>query len=166
MSQLRLCSPYLQTQTINANNLKIDTLSMGDVLDEDDMASNSSSSLATQQSIKAYVDSITPSDLFLAKTSGASTNSSGDGTEYTVLFDTETYDTGSNYVPGTGTYTVPSTGYYTFTFYASVNNLSAANHTSVTLGLAINGTTTYTLFKNNVATAVTDLSGNGSITVS
>ena len=47
--------------------------SIGTVLDEDDMASNSATALATQQSIKAYVDTqLTAEDLdFQADTGGA-----------------------------------------------------------------------------------------------
>lgn len=41
-------------------------------------------------------------------------NVTGDGTTYTVIFDTEAYDQGSNFNLATGTFTAPVTGTYQF----------------------------------------------------
>lgn len=43
------------------------------------------------------------------------TNVTGDGTIYTIVFDTEVYDQGSNFNTGTGIFTAPVTGKYLFT---------------------------------------------------
>ena len=55
------------------DSIAMPTTTVTDILDEDDMSSNSASALATQQSIKAYVDSqVTAQDLdFSADTGGA-----------------------------------------------------------------------------------------------
>jgi hypothetical protein len=58
---------------IYTDSLALPTTTITDILDEDDMSSNSASALATQQSIKAYVDTqLTASDLdFQADSGGA-----------------------------------------------------------------------------------------------
>jgi hypothetical protein len=59
--------------TANIDSLALPTTTITDILDEDNMASDSASALATQQSIKAYVDAqVTAQDLdFIADTGGA-----------------------------------------------------------------------------------------------
>ena len=59
--------------TANVDGLALPTTTITDILDEDNMASNSATALATQQSIKAYVDTqLTAEDLdFQADTGGA-----------------------------------------------------------------------------------------------
>lgn len=44
------------------------------------------------------------------------TNVTGDGTVYTVIFDTETFDLGGDFNLGTGTFTAPVTGKYFFQY--------------------------------------------------
>jgi hypothetical protein len=58
---------------VYTDSLALPTTTITDILDEDNMASDSASALATQQSIKAYVDSqVTAQDLdFQADTGGA-----------------------------------------------------------------------------------------------
>lgn len=52
---------------------------------------------------------------FLANVSAASVaDVTGDGTAYTILFDTVVYDQNSDYTGGTGTFTAPVTGRYYF----------------------------------------------------
>jgi len=51
----------------------------------------------------------------LAYKSANTTNTTGDGTLYTVIFDTETYDQGGNYNNATGVFTCPVTGNYMIT---------------------------------------------------
>lgn len=59
--------------TANVDGLALPTTTITDILDEDNMASNSATALATQQSIKAYVDTqLTAEDLdFQADSGGA-----------------------------------------------------------------------------------------------
>ena len=59
--------------TANVDGLAMPTTTVTDILDEDTMSSNSATALATQQSIKAYVDAqVTAQDLdFQADTGGA-----------------------------------------------------------------------------------------------
>ena len=59
--------------TITTDGLSLPTTTITDILDEDNMSSDSATALATQQSIKAYVDSqVTAQDLdFQADTGGA-----------------------------------------------------------------------------------------------
>ncbi|MEK9783957.1 MAG: hypothetical protein VW312_04895, partial [Opitutales bacterium] len=58
---------------VTTDSLALPTTTITDILDEDNMASDSASALATQQSIKAYVDSqVTAQDLdFQADSGGA-----------------------------------------------------------------------------------------------
>lgn len=51
---------------------------------------------------------------FCAYKSSTTSNVTGDGTEYTVIFDTEINDTGSWYDNATGIATAPVTGFYLF----------------------------------------------------
>ena len=50
--------------------------------------------------------------MFFATLSSEPSNVTGDGTTYTVLYDTETYDIGSNYNTTTGVFTAPTSGKY------------------------------------------------------
>ena len=57
--------------TANIDSLAMATTTVTDILDEDNMSSDSATALATQQSIKAYVDSqVTAQDLDLTSDSG------------------------------------------------------------------------------------------------
>lgn len=51
---------------------------------------------------------------FSARRSANTAGVTGNGTTYTILFDSEDMDPGSNYATGTGVYTAPSTGAYNF----------------------------------------------------
>lgn len=53
---------------------------------------------------------------FLAYMTTSVLNVSGDGTDYTVIFDTEVYDQNSDFNLGTSTFTAPVTGRYQFHF--------------------------------------------------
>ncbi len=55
---------------------------------------------------------------FLAYLNTSVTNVSGDGTTYTVIFDTEVFDQDSNFNLGTSTFTAPITGRYQLHFVA------------------------------------------------
>lgn len=56
----------------------------------------------------------------------AQSNVTGDGTAYTIIFDSVPYQQGSNYNAGTGTYTVPKTGVYLVTGMVTISNLSSS----------------------------------------
>lgn len=83
------------------------------IKDEDNMASDSATHLATQQSIKKYVDdsvdAITTSAkarVFLSSTQ----SNIADASATKVLLDGETYDVGGNFA--NNKFTAPTTGYY------------------------------------------------------
>lgn len=59
------------TLDVNSNSIQFPTTTISDVLDEDNMASNSATALATQQSIKAYVDANAGSDWTYASASAS-----------------------------------------------------------------------------------------------
>lgn len=68
--------------------------------------------------------------VFLAYQSANATNATGDGTAYTVIFDVETTDIGSNYNNSTGTFTAPVTGNYKFALTINFANFGVA-HTNI-----------------------------------
>jgi C1q domain-containing protein len=94
------------------------------------------------------------------------TNNTGDGTSYTVIFNTVLFDQSSNFNTGTGTFTAPYTQKYLFTSAVRLNNLLAA-HTSGNLQLISSGNS-YFLDQINVG-VVKDVSSvamlNGSAIV-
>lgn len=55
---LKTFSTMYNNLVLNGNSIEFPTTTISDVKDEDDMASDSATSLATQQSIKAYIDNI------------------------------------------------------------------------------------------------------------
>lgn len=64
---------------------------------------------------------------FVAFVSSNINDVTGDGTSYTVVFDTEDQDVGADYDDTTGIYTAPVAGTYIFTTSISVNDLGVAN---------------------------------------
>ena len=70
-----LVSPSIDATTVEFNNLSGQgSVSVTDILDQDDLSGNSATALATQQSIKAYVDNnVTAQDLDI--TDGSNTGS-------------------------------------------------------------------------------------------
>ena len=95
---------------ITTDSLALPTTTITDILDEDNMSSNSATALATQQSIKAYVDAqITAEDLdFQADSGGA----------LAIDLDSETLTfTGGTGIDTSGsgnavTFAIDSTGYF------------------------------------------------------
>lgn len=68
---------------------------------------------------------------FLAFNLTAGTDVTGDGTDYTIIYDTESYDVGSNYSTVTGQFTAPVTGKYFFTlgvYLGTVDNAHTAGY--------------------------------------
>ena len=71
--------------TLTFGSLSEGTLTMTDILDEDNMVSDSSTALATQQSIKAYVDAqVTASDLDYQGDSGGQQSIDLDSQVFTI----------------------------------------------------------------------------------
>jgi len=99
---------------IYTDSLALPTTTITDILDEDDMSSNSASALATQQSIKAYVDNqLTGSDLdFQADSGGA----------LAIDLDSETL----TFTGGTGIDTSGSGNAVTFAIDSTVTTLSGS----------------------------------------
>ncbi len=64
---------------------------------------------------------------FLAYLTTTVTNVSGDGTLYTVIFDTEVYDQGANFTLASSTFTAPFTGRYYLSFAALVGGGTIMN---------------------------------------
>ena len=67
--------------------------------------------------------------LFSAYVSATVNNVTGDGTDYTVIYDTEIFDIGGNFNTATGIFTAPVTGKYLLIPAVVVGNLGAAHTT-------------------------------------
>lgn len=80
---------------------------------------------------------------FSAFPNAAKTNVTGDGTTYTVVFDSENFDQGSDF-DGTSTFTAPVAGQYAFYVSISFSDLSTS-FTSLQVELNVNAGTTYEL---------------------
>ena len=132
-------------------NLKIGTgATVTTILDEDNMASNSATALATQQSIKAYVDSeLTAADLDLTD---------GDGNNLSIDLDSQTL----GLIGGDGIDSTISSTNFTFSLDSTVTRLTAHQTlTNKTLtSPVLNGTLSGSAFldednfSSNSATAV------------
>ena len=99
----------ISSGTLAAARLPSSTASIGFVVDEDDMSSDSATKVPTQQSVKAYVDSNSGGN---AATFTATANNSTDETVYPVFIDGATgaqgaeTDTGFTYNPSSGLLTI------------------------------------------------------------
>ncbi len=110
------------------------TVTVTGMLDEDDMVSDSNTALATQQSIKAYVDN---------QNSTQDLNFAGDSGTGTVLIDSETFT-----IAGTSNEIETSAANQTITIglpsdVTVSNDLTVGNDLIVTGDLTVSGTTTY-----------------------
>ena len=72
---------------------------------------------------------------FLARVSSNQAAVTGDGTNYTIICDTEIFDQNSDYNNSTGVFTAPVTGRYMFCFRA-YNNAAGAGTTTLKLTLS------------------------------
>lgn len=70
---------------------------------------------------------------FLATANSDIADVTGDGTAYTMLFNTEVHDRNADYVPATGTFTAPVTGIYDFSGAISLLEVGAATSILVEL---------------------------------
>ena len=120
--------------TVTSDGLALPTTTVTDILDEDNMASDSATALATQQSIKAYVDAtVTAQDLDFQADSGGALN---------IDLDSETI----TFTGGTGIDTSGSGNAVTFAIDSTVATLTGSQTltnktlTSPILNTAVSGT--------------------------
>lgn len=119
----------------------------------------------TNVTISSGTWSSTTQPAFNAYLSTNQANVTGDGTNYTVIFDTEVFDQGSNYNNATGVFTAPVAGKYQFN--VTINFLAGAA-TGGFISLVTTGRT-YRLVAvkpSNVGTAGGDTELSGSALVS
>lgn len=95
---------------------------------------------------------------FQAYLAGNAANVTGDGTIYTIPWDTESYDVGNNFNSGTGVFTAPTTGRYKFDIIVSFTPGAGQTQGFVTLVTTATSFQTYCIQPNNIA-------GNGFVTI-
>jgi len=76
---------------------------------------------------------LSPIPAFGAYLSSTVNSVTGDGTFYTIIFDTAIYNIGSNYNTGTGTFTAPVNGLYQFSSSIAAQNISDQNSSDMIL---------------------------------
>ena len=79
---------------------------------------------------------------FLAINTSSTTNNTGDGTAYTLIFGTESFDQNGDF-DGTSTFTAPVTGKYQFNCMCLTQNLAATSTLTLTLNIAGTSAKTY-----------------------
>lgn len=100
---------------------------------------------------------------FAAKLSNTTlTNVTGSGSNYTVLFDTVTFDNLTNYATGTGAFTAPVTGRYFFTAGVLLSSIGAG-HTIANMYIYISTGTLFTVC-DSINAATVAVSGNLTLT--
>lgn len=99
---------------------------------------------------------------FIAYNSTTRTNVTGDGTTYSVIFNTEVIDQGSDYNPATGVFTAPITGHYIFSIFLNLDNVTSG-HTLGTIELITSNNIFYRNFNPFAWSGVT--SGKSCITL-
>ena len=133
------------------DSIAMPTTTVTDILDEDDMSSNSASALATQQSIKAYVDTqLTAEDLdFQADTGGA----------LSIDLDSETL----TFTGGTGIDTSGSGNAVTFAIDSTVATLTGSQTlTNKTIDVDNNTVSNIEVDNFKASVIVTESEGIGS----
>lgn len=100
---------------------------------------------------------------FCAYASGNINNVTGDGTAYTVLFDTKVYDHGTNYATGTGLFTAPYTGVYLFSSNIYCTGM-ATGHTPIIIAI-VTSTGTPTTAQTSTLTPRTAVTTNNQVGV-
>lgn len=77
---------------------------------------------------------------FLAVLDTGTSDVTGDGTSYTIIYDTEKFDQNSDYNLGTGTFTAPVTGKYQIECVVRLVNGTSINNTSYSSIVTSNNT--------------------------
>ena len=91
---------------------------------------------------------------FFVYPSVAATNATGDGTNFTILYNTERFDLNDDFNTGTYTFTSPIGGWYEFFVITQVDELSTANHAGVEMYL-VTSNQTYYRQQNDIPTSLT-----------
>ncbi len=102
--------------------------------DQDRFILSASDALGTTNVMEAFVtgELLYPlQPAFLAFNSVTDANATGDGTIFTIDFNTQVYDVGSNY--GVGVFTAPVTGKYSFGTSVVMDNVGTADVGSITI---------------------------------
>ena len=97
---------------------------------------------AETSDLSRYIATLQPA--FFAYPSSTITNVTGDGTSYTIIWNAELYDVGSNFNTATGTFTAPIAGKYLFNCTCNTQGMSAGT-TSYVLAIVTSGGNTYRL---------------------
>jgi len=112
----------------NAVNLKPVITGTANQITVVNASDNTTSTLSTAST---QLSTTQPMFSAVLTTAGTNINATGDGTAYTVLFDTSLTNQGSNYNSATGKFTAPVTGVYLFTCGLTINNSAAVTSLEV-----------------------------------
>jgi len=85
---------------------------------------------------------------FFAYRSSTASNVTGDGTAYTIVHNTEQFDTLGNFNNGTGTFTAPTNGLYCFGAQVVLGDVGVA-HTSMNFYVQLGTGQTYSMAQEN-----------------
>lgn len=103
---------------------------------------------------------------FFAYPSGNITDVTGDGTTYTIIWNSTLYDIGSNFNTTTGTFAAPIAGKYIFSITCDMLQMSVAT-SSVILALVTSGGNTYRIITNSFTGGIfPQYTASGSLTIS
>lgn len=94
--------------------------------------------------------------MFLVYLSSSPANFSGDGTIYTIKFDTEVKDQSSSFT--SNTFTAQITGFYHFDVAVQLNQLATTSHTAITLKLVTSNRTYEYRWSNHPSSTLSNLS--------
>lgn len=98
---------------------------------------------------------------FSAVISSTRSNVTGDGTTYSVIFDTESFDTNADYDNTTGIFTAPVDGNYIFSAFTNFAQMTAA-HNEMNFVFYVNSTTSYlTQSMNQIGVHNANFTANG-----